>query len=103
MYVTLLRHSLDEWSNEPSREELLEHVLSRRFQMLVGPSQLGENVYSALATEVGYDRALIKLALAHDIRTSPEDFTKPAQERLRLERALLDSGIDLTDLARRRA
>ena len=45
MYVTLLRHSLDEWSDEPSREALLEHVLSRRFEMLVGPSLPDEGVY----------------------------------------------------------
>ena len=103
MYVTLLRHSLDEWSDEPTRKALLEHVLSRRFEMLVGPSLLDEGVYSALATEVGYDRALIKLSLAHDIATSPENFTKPAEERQRLERALSAAGIDLTDLARHRA
>ena len=103
MYVTLLRHSLDEWSDEPSREALLEHVLSRRFEMLVGPSLPDEGVYSALATEVGYDRALIKLSLASDIHTSPEHFTKPAEERRRLERALVEVGIDLSDLARGRA
>ena len=103
MYVTLLRCSLDDWFDEPSREELLEHVLTRRFEMLVGPTDLEGNVYSALASEVGYDRALIKLSLAHDIATSPENFTKPAEERQRLERALSAAGIDLTDLARHRA
>jgi len=92
MYVTLLRCSLDDWFDEPSREELLEHVLTRRFEMLVGPADLEGNVYSALASEVGYDRA-----------TSPENFTKPAEERQRLERALSAAGIDLTDLARHRA
>jgi len=78
-------------------------VRARALATLVGPSLPDEGVYSALATEVGYDRALIKLSLASDIHTSPEHFTKPAEERRRLEQALVEVGIDLTDLARGRA
>lgn len=102
VYVTLLRRSLDEWPHEPSHEDLLEHVLACRFEMLVGLPHFEENVYSALAAEVGYDRALIKLSVVHGIEASPEQFIKPAEERRRLELALLEDGVDLTDLARRR-
>ena len=83
MYVTLLRHSLDEWSDEPSREALLEHVLSRRFEMLVGPSLPDEGVYSALATEVGYDWSRHSLRSASISRTSPVGAPNSLEEAVR--------------------
>ena len=100
MYVTLLRRSLEAWSDEPHAEELIEHVIARRREVLVGRATSRGGVYSALAVEVGYDRALFKLARAHGVETSIEEFTKPDQERGRLEGALADLGVDLTNLAR---
>jgi hypothetical protein len=102
MYVTLLLHSMDEWSDAPTPEALLDHVLARRAVLLGRPSKVGESVYGALAAEVGYDRALIKLSVARGIATSSAHFATPAHERRRLERALVDEGVDLADLARRR-
>jgi hypothetical protein len=102
MYVSLLRRSLDAWSDEFNNDDLLEHVLGCRLETLaVAPHREG-SVYSALAAEVGYDRALIKLCEAHGISASPEHFDKPTEERRRLELALFDDGVDLTDLSRRR-
>lgn len=102
MYVNLLREALAEWANEPSDADLLEYVLDRRFEMLLTVPNLDANVYSALAAEVSYDRSLIKLSGAHGIETSSERFARPAEERRRLEDALYDDGVDLTNLARRR-
>lgn len=102
MYVTLLRDSFEKWSEETDHADLLEHVLDCRFEMLAAVPNFESNVYSALAAEVGYDRALLKLSEAHGILSSPEKFAKPGEERRRLEHALLDDGVDLTDLTRRR-
>jgi hypothetical protein len=102
MYVTLLRRSLDGWSDEFNDRDLLEHALACRFETLAAVPHREGDVYNALAAEVGYDRALIKLCEAHGIATSPEHFDKPTAERRRLEAALLEDGIDLTDLSRRR-
>jgi hypothetical protein len=100
MYVMLLRRSLDTWSGEPRDDELLDHVLARRHEILVGPARSRGRVDAALAVEVGYDRALFKLARTRGIETSIDDFAKPDDERRRLERALADLGVDLTNLAR---
>lgn len=101
MYRTLLRDSYEKWSEVPDHANLLEHVLDCRFEMLVAVPNFESNVYLALAAEVGYDRALLKLCEAHGIASSPENFSKPGEERRRLEHALSDDGVDLTDLTRR--
>jgi hypothetical protein len=102
MYVALLTRSLDDWVMEPTEDELIDHVLACRFEMLVAVPNFEENVYSALASEIAYDRSLIKLSEAHGISTSVASFVRPNEERRRLEHALADAGIDLTDLARGR-
>jgi hypothetical protein len=102
MYIDLLTNSLDDWIADPSEEELIDHVLACRFEMLIAVPHYEENVYSALASEIAYDRALIKLSEAHGIEASARLFVRPAEERRRLEHALADNDVDLMDLAQRR-
>ncbi|MFY9783284.1 MAG: hypothetical protein WAK12_07095 [Acidimicrobiales bacterium] len=102
MYIDLLTSSLNEWVMDPGEEELIDHVLACRFEMLISTPRYEENVYSALASEIAYDRSLIKLSEAHGIKASARLFVRPAEERRRLEHALADADVDLTDLAHRR-
>ena len=103
MYVDLLERALDDWVSEASDEELIEHALTCRLEMLIAGPRYGENVYAALAAELAYDRSLIKLSETHNIGATPARFLRPGEERRRLEHALRDAGVDLTELARRRA
>jgi hypothetical protein len=59
------------------------------------PQYQGHTALVALAAEVAYDRALIKLCEAHSIEVVDMNFLHPRQERARLEAALVAAGIDL--------
>jgi len=100
MYTELLYSALDAWVDTPDQAVLIDHVLKCRNEMLIAIPHRDENAYSALAAEVSYDRALIKLCEANDIEASPANFTHPSEERRRLEKALAGAGINLTALAR---
>lgn len=50
---------------------------------------------SRIATELQYDRALIKLCLLHEIACDAAAFTRPQHERRRLEEALEAAGVDV--------
>ncbi len=100
MYTELLYGALDAWVDTPDQVVLIDHVLKCRNEMLIAIPHRDENAYSALAAEVSYDRALIKLCEANDIGASAANFTHPSEERRRLEKALAGAGINLTALAR---
>ncbi len=102
MYVDLLSNALDDWTGELSDDDLVDHVLTCRSKMLSAVPRRGESTYSALAAEIAYDRALIKLCVAHDIDVVPQDFVFPSEERDRLEHALATAGVDLNEIARKR-
>ena len=102
MYVDLLSNALDDWIGELNDADLLNHVLICRFEMLSAVPRRGESTYSALAAEIAYDRALIKLCKAHSIDVSAQDFVFPSEERDRLELALSSVNVDLNALARKR-
>jgi hypothetical protein len=100
MYADLLSNAIDSWQGELSGGALFDHVLACRIEMLASAPAQGENAYLSLAKEVAYDRALIRLCASHGITANAVDFAHPNVERSRLERALVDHGINLTDLAR---
>jgi hypothetical protein len=102
MYVDLLERAVDDWVEDASDDELLDHVLACRLEMLIAEPRYAQNAYGALAAELAYDRSLIMLSTAHGIEAAPALFVRPGEERRRLEHALGDAGVDLTDLARRR-
>ncbi|MGA7836295.1 MAG: hypothetical protein WCA31_13900 [Acidimicrobiales bacterium] len=99
MYVELLEGALNEWVDGADNVDLVDHALTCRTNMLTA-SRRSANAYSALAAEVSYDRSLIKLAQAFDIPSDVSKFSNPGEERRRLERALVNVGVDLSALAR---
>lgn len=101
MYVDLLSSALDEWTDDPHGEVLLDYVLVCRNEMLAAVPRRAKSAYVALASEIAYDRALIKLCSSKGIAVTPADFAHPREERDNLERALFDQGIDLATLAKR--
>ncbi len=100
MYVELLARALDDWVNDTDHMDLIEHALVCRTRMMLRAPQGAANVYDALAAEISYDRALIKLARAHCLYASAADFSRPEEERRRLESSLLSLGFDLSELKR---
>ncbi len=102
MYVALLLTALDDWNEDLSDDALIEYVLACREEMLGALPRRGEGTYSALASEIAYDRALIKLCEAHDLEVVAANFAHPKEERAHLEFELGAAGYDLNSLARRR-
>lgn len=102
MYVALLVSALEDWDEDLSDDALVDYVLNCRIEMLSALPRRGESTYSALASEIAYDRALIKLCEAHDIEVVVAEFAHPREERDHLEHELGTAGYDLNALARRR-
>lgn len=101
MYVDLLTNALEGWTDDPQGEVLLDYVLECRNEMLASVPRRAKSAYVALATEIAYDRALIKLCVSRGIAVTPADFSHPREERELLEQALSDQGLDLATLAKR--
>jgi hypothetical protein len=95
MYDHILSSALNDWVDELSGDALVEYALVCRNEMRHAPRYQGETALVALAAEVAYDRALIKLCEAHGIGGADMSFLHPRQERARLEAALVAAGIDL--------
>ena len=102
MYADLLTNALASWDGELSAEALFDHVLACRVAMLSATPSPGDEAYLTLAKEIAYDRALIKLCATHGIDARAVDFAHPGDERSRLERALTNHGVNLTELSRER-
>ncbi|HVA53206.1 MAG TPA: hypothetical protein VNF05_06800 [Acidimicrobiales bacterium] len=102
MYADLLSDALENWDGELSAGALFDHVLECRIEMLSARPSTGDDAYLTLAKEIAYDRALIKLCATHGIEARAVDFAHPGEERSRLERALSNHGVNLTELAQRR-
>jgi hypothetical protein len=100
MYVDILSQALDDWADDLSGDALVDFAQVCRAQML-DPSPPGSTTSTALTAELSYDRALIKLCEAHGIDVKYSGFSRPGQERARLERRLVAIGIDLVALSRR--
>jgi hypothetical protein len=102
MYVALLFNALQNWDEDLGDDALVEYVLACRMEMLSALPRRGESSYSALASEIAYDRALIKLCEAHDLEVVAANFAHPKEERAHLELELGTAGYDLNALTRRR-
>jgi hypothetical protein len=92
MYTDLLTRALGENEEEHRSEDLLlaDLVETRaRLRVTGGATPVAE----ALARELTYDSALIRLCTALHVRATPEWFECPERERARLEHELLRRGI----------
>jgi len=101
MYTHLLLSVFDDWVDELTGSALVDYAVVCRAEMLASVPYRGESTSLALAAEVSYDRALIKLCLANGIEADSLGFSHPGTERARLERDLANAGIDLVAYARR--
>jgi hypothetical protein len=101
MYVELLSNAPEGRLEELSGDALIGYTLICRAEMLEAAPHKGHSILSALATEVTYDRALIKLCADNGIEVAPASFAQPSQERRRLEMELAGAELDLVALARR--
>ena len=100
MYVDLLTQALG--TGEEGRRSddlLLADLVQSRARLRAGSNTVP--VPEALAREVSYDSALIRLCRSLDLPTGPGCFTHPAGERARLERELSEHGISLPPAAER--
>jgi hypothetical protein len=102
MYVELLSSTVNDRLEELTGEALVGYVIACRANMLAAAPYGGKAAWAALATEIIYDRALLRLCAIQNIEGSAADFTHPADEREHLELQLSGAGIDLAALNRRR-
>jgi hypothetical protein len=92
MYRDLLTRALgkDEGRHR-SGDLLLADLVETRARLHV--TGMAEPVTEALARELSYDGALIRLCASLDVRATPAWFESPERERARLECELLHRGI----------
>jgi hypothetical protein len=94
MYRDLLMQALGEGEEvKRSNDLLLADLVDGRARLHAtgGAAPVAE----ALARELSYDGALIRLCTSLDIRATPAWFDSPERERARLERELAHRGIRL--------
>jgi hypothetical protein len=94
MYGNLLLNALDQWGDGLDGTALLEHARSCR-GAVEHRSTYGKRNLDLLAAELAYDRALVRLCEYQGITVDASWFNHPALARLRLERQLAASGLDL--------
>lgn len=97
MYVEVLSGALDNWGPDVDEDDLVDHALACLLALSPSPSDR-RSANAKLASEIAYDRALIKLAAANGIDVAAGRFSRPQAERNRLERELVERGIDLRSL-----
>ena len=95
MYADILSSVLSDWVDELSGEALIDFAQVCRAQML---ESARDTAAVALAAELSYDRALLKVCEAQGIGTSTRRFSRPGEERSRLEKELRAMDIDLVTL-----
>jgi hypothetical protein len=98
MYVELLSAGFN--SGEPTvtgPEDLLTLARAHRGAMFTAVGRRHLSAERSLAYDVVYDTALIRLCGAVGIEATPALFGQPREERARLEHALAEAGMDLTD------
>ncbi len=94
MYVDLLTQALGKCEEgRRSDDLLLADLVQSRARLRAGRSKVP--LHEALAREVSYDGALIRLCRSLSLETEPGCFADPARERARLERELSRHGISL--------
>ena len=97
MYSDLLTRALGRGEEEHRSDELLLADLVDSRVRLHGPGAPAP-VAEALARELSYDGALIRLCASLHVPAAPAWFESPRRERARLERELLRRGILLPPL-----
>jgi hypothetical protein len=98
MYVGLLSAVLDtDGPTAFATGELLSLARTHRSRMLASAQDPHPSADWSLAYDVIYDSALIRLSAAVGIEAAPALFGQPRDERARLELALAEAGVDLTD------
>jgi hypothetical protein len=102
MYIDMLSSALSAWDLDLSDDELVDHAVTCRARMLATGTTLGASAYEALAAELAYDRALMRLCEQMGVTTSVDGFAFPQIERVRLEQALAEKDIDVVALSRER-
>jgi hypothetical protein len=95
MYMDLLTRALGNGEEGHRSDDLL------RADLLLSRARLHDGcgtipVAEALAREVSYDGALIRLCRSLGVPTAPGRFAQPVRERARLEHALLRHGFALS-------
>ena len=95
MYSHILSTALDDWVDELTGDALIDYARACRTEMLMPRGYQGMSALTSLATEVAYDRALLKLCEAHGITVVDLNFLRPQEDRARLEAALAEAGLDL--------
>ncbi|HTT87732.1 MAG TPA: hypothetical protein VMF60_10210 [Acidimicrobiales bacterium] len=100
MYTELLRTALAEpESGVSTKGEALASVLQcrARLQAAPPPGAAAGGASIAVADELSYDVALMRLARICGLESGPEDFeSSPRRERARLEGSLAARGADVT-------
>jgi hypothetical protein len=95
MYRDLLTQAVDNGEEgHRSGDLLLADLVDSRARLHA--SSVAAPVAEALARELSYDGALIRLCASLDVRAAPAWFDSPLQERHRLERELCRRGILLS-------
>jgi len=96
MYSYLLSRALDDWDDSVVGEKLIRHARESR-RLMESATKVADDPLISLATEIAYDRALVKLSEEHGIETGPEQFLNPRAVRAELEDALRQRGVHVTD------
>jgi hypothetical protein len=92
MYSDLLTRALGKGEERHRSDDLLlADVVDSRVRLHAAGA--APPVAEALARELSYDGALIRLCESLEVRAAPEWFDCPRRERARLERELLRRGI----------
>jgi hypothetical protein len=100
MYTQLLDAALHQVPVVGSGEERMALAEARRCrrQLERGAGDVDpDTVSGALALQIGYDVALLRLAGLIGIESDPSRFDRPQYERARLEGALAERGISFPD------
>jgi hypothetical protein len=93
MYRDLLTQALGNGGEGRRSEDLLADLVESRARLHDTGS--ATPVAEALARQLSYDGALIRLCDAVHVRATPDWYENPEQERARLERELCRRGIKL--------
>jgi hypothetical protein len=93
MYRDLLTQALGNGEEGHRSDDLLADLVESRARLQV--TDTAAPVTEALARELSYDGALIRLCASLDVRATPAWFENPERERARLERELSRRGIRL--------
>jgi len=104
MYTQLLAAALQRRAADPAeRSPTLAEARRCRTQLEQGTRRSDpDEVSAALALQIGYDIALLRLTGLVGIDSDPEFFDPPLRERNRLEDALAALGIAITGSSGRR-